>query len=143
MTFEKSTFEAVNGLLEPASRASLLSSAVWPIGVISLETTGRRTGRPHRVPVLAMHGGRYALAATARGRRSDWFRNIEANRQVRYWFAGQALEATAILVRPDGVVEEALPDSVACAVASWSLPGRLAGWRFVVLAPRVTLPPSP
>jgi len=133
---EKSAFRALNAFLEPASRAGLLSSALWPVAVISLETKGRRTGLPHRVPVLAVRSGEYILAATARGERSDWFRNIEANPQVRYWLAGQALEARAILLPPDGVAEEALPDSVACAVASASAPGRLAGWRFAVLMPR-------
>jgi deazaflavin-dependent oxidoreductase (nitroreductase family) len=134
--FEPAFFAAVNALVEPVARAGLLSSAVWPVGVISLETKGRRSGRSHRVPVLAMHHGEHVLVATARVTRSDWFRNLEANPEVRYWLAGQVLAARAIRVLPDGVVDELLPDSVACAVASASAPGRLAGWRFAVLAPR-------
>ena len=90
-----------------------------------------------------MHAGEYVIVATARGERSDWFRNIKENPEVRYWLGGQALEAKAILLGPDGATDDVLPDSVACAVASASAPGRLAGWRFAVLMTRVTLQPSP
>lgn len=44
-----------------------------------LTTTGRRTGRPHRIEIwFAAHEGRLYLLAGGR-ERSDWVRNLRAN----------------------------------------------------------------
>ena len=116
-------------------RAGLLSGPLCPLGVVSLETTGRRSGKAHRVPVLAMSTGEFVLVATARGRRSDWFRNLETNPEVRYWLGGQARDSRAIVLRDGASGDDGLPAAVACMARSMTAPARLLGWRFAVLAP--------
>ncbi len=48
-----------------------------------LTTTGRRTGRPHRIEIwFAERAGRLFLLAGGR-ERADWVRNVQANPRVR------------------------------------------------------------
>ena len=54
-----------------------------------LTTTGRRSGRPHRIEIwfAAYHGKLYLLSG---GRdRSDWVRNLQANARVSVELAGE------------------------------------------------------
>src|SRR3954451_17980912 len=47
-----------------------------------LTTTGRRTGRPHRIEIwFAAHEGRLYLLSGGR-ERADWVRNLQANPRV-------------------------------------------------------------
>jgi deazaflavin-dependent oxidoreductase (nitroreductase family) len=124
----------MNALVEPLARAGLLSGPVCALGVISLETTGRRTGKAHRVPVLAMSAGEYVLVATVRGERSDWFRNIEQNSRVRFWRDGHERAARATVPRKPGR-DARLPAAVAETAAAMTSHARLMGWRFAVLTP--------
>jgi deazaflavin-dependent oxidoreductase (nitroreductase family) len=106
------------------------------MGVISLETTGRRSGKAHRVPVLAMAAGEYVLVATVRGGRSDWFRNIEANRDVRYWLDGEEHGARAVTLGGKGETGLRLPEALGAMAGAMTAHAQLAGWRFAVLMPR-------
>ncbi|MEE9163805.1 MAG: nitroreductase family deazaflavin-dependent oxidoreductase [Thermoplasmata archaeon] len=53
--------------------------------LITLETQGRRTGRPHRVvlPVFSTGSDRM-FAISSYGRESDWWRNVRANPRVQF-----------------------------------------------------------
>jgi deazaflavin-dependent oxidoreductase (nitroreductase family) len=51
--------------------------------VVILETIGRRSGRPRRVPVTRMLDGDTLWIVTEHGRRAAYVRNIEANPRVR------------------------------------------------------------
>ncbi|MFQ5552304.1 MAG: nitroreductase family deazaflavin-dependent oxidoreductase [Thermoplasmata archaeon] len=53
--------------------------------LITLETQGRRTGRPHRVvlPVYPIGSHRFFVVSSY-GRNSDWWRNVRAKPQVRF-----------------------------------------------------------
>jgi deazaflavin-dependent oxidoreductase (nitroreductase family) len=131
---EGQLFGALNALMEPVARAGLLSRPVCPLGVISLETIGRRSGVEHRVPVMAMAAGEYVIVATVRGRRSDWFRNLEAKPEARYWLDGEEHKARAVVL---GKRQSAslLPPAVAGLAASMTAHAQLMGWRFAVLIP--------
>ncbi len=48
-----------------------------------LETTGRRSGRPHRVPVGEGLQDRTFWIVAEHGRSADWVRNVEADPRVR------------------------------------------------------------
>jgi deazaflavin-dependent oxidoreductase (nitroreductase family) len=69
-----------------------------------LTTTGRRTGRPHRIEIwfVAHDDGAYLLAGSSA---SDWYRNLRANPAVTLELAGERRETVA---RP---VDEADPTS--------------------------------
>lgn len=63
--------------------------------LITLETQGRRTGRPHRVvlPVYA-EGSRRLFVVSSYGRDSDWWRNARANPRVRFFRGNEIHEGS-------------------------------------------------
>jgi deazaflavin-dependent oxidoreductase (nitroreductase family) len=72
------TARLMNPLVRAAARAGLPTP-----GVVILETTGRRSGEPRRVPVsrLLEHDTLWIVAE--HGRRSAYVRNVEADPRVR------------------------------------------------------------
>jgi deazaflavin-dependent oxidoreductase (nitroreductase family) len=67
-----------NPLVLAAARAGL------PLpGVVILETTGRRSGEPRRVPVSRLLEGDTLWIVTEHGRKAAYVRNIQANPRVR------------------------------------------------------------
>ena len=108
-----------------------------PTGLIVLETTGRRSGKPHRTPVLAMLMDGHLIVRTFRGERSAWFQNLRANPDVAYWSGGQKTLAQAILHAPGEECHTAgLPPGAALGVAAAGMAVRMLGWRFAVLVPQ-------
>jgi deazaflavin-dependent oxidoreductase (nitroreductase family) len=81
-------------LLNPVMRRALEAGLV-PRGWALLETTGRRSGKPRRVPVGdGLRGGHFWIV-TEHGRHADYVRNIERDARVRVkvgrrWYAGTA-----------------------------------------------------
>jgi deazaflavin-dependent oxidoreductase (nitroreductase family) len=81
-------------LLNPVM-VRLLEAGVVPRGWALLETTGRRSGQPRRVPVGdGLRGERFWIVAE-HGRHADYVRNIERDPRVRVkargrWRAGTA-----------------------------------------------------
>jgi deazaflavin-dependent oxidoreductase (nitroreductase family) len=67
--------------------------------LVVLTTTGRRTGRPHTVPIGAARddAGNLLLFASNMGapRHPDWYRNIEANPRVTVEVTGASWDADA------------------------------------------------
>jgi deazaflavin-dependent oxidoreductase (nitroreductase family) len=72
------TAKIVNPLVNAAARAGLPTPSV-----VILETTGRRSGEPRRVPVTRALDGDTLWIVTEHGRRAGYVRNIEANPRVR------------------------------------------------------------
>ena len=63
-----------------------------------LTTTGRRTGRPHRIEIwFALHGD-VAYLLSGGGDRSDWVRNLTATPTVELEIGGERRTTTARLV---------------------------------------------
>jgi hypothetical protein len=90
-------FSSLNRVVEPLVRAGVGSPGLWPVGAIVLETTGRVTGRPVSVPLLAALVGDLVLVSTVRPG-SQWLRNVAANPDVRYWLLGRRRAASATVV---------------------------------------------
>jgi deazaflavin-dependent oxidoreductase (nitroreductase family) len=67
-----------NPLVLAAARAGLPTPSV-----VILETTGRRSGQPRRVPVTRMLDGDALWIVTEHGRRAGYVRNVEAHPRVR------------------------------------------------------------
>src|SRR5919107_1114160 len=81
-------------LLNPVM-VRLLEAGVVPRGWALLETTGRRSGQPRRVPVGDGLRGSQFWIVTEHGRHADYVRNIERDPRVRVkvgrrWYTGTA-----------------------------------------------------
>jgi deazaflavin-dependent oxidoreductase (nitroreductase family) len=81
-------------LLNPVVRRAL-EAGVAPRGWALLETTGRRSGRPRRVPVGNGLRGEHFWIVAEHGRHADYVRNIERDPRVRVkvgrrWHSGTA-----------------------------------------------------
>ena len=79
-----------NPLVKAAARVGLPTPSV-----VILETTGRRSGEPRRVPVTRLLEGDTLWIVTEHGRRAGYVRNIEADPNVRVrvgrrWRPGRA-----------------------------------------------------
>ena len=77
-----------------------------------LTTTGRRTGRPHRIEIwFAVENGRLYLMAGGR-ERADWVRNLQESAQVTVHIGDETHTATARILVPgtpeDGRAHELL-----------------------------------
>jgi deazaflavin-dependent oxidoreductase (nitroreductase family) len=88
-----STFASAK-LLNPLVRAAARAGLPLPT-VVLLETTGRRSGQPRRVPVGKALDGDTLWVVAEHGRRAGYVRNIEANPRVRvragrHWRTGTA-----------------------------------------------------
>jgi deazaflavin-dependent oxidoreductase (nitroreductase family) len=127
-------FRTLNRVIEPIAESGCFSPVFWPTGLVVLETTGRRTGKPHRNPVLAMLMDGHLIVRTFRGERSDWFNNLRANPRVAYWAGGERIAARATVHAPgEECSTEGLPPFAAAGVAAAGLAVELMGWRFAVL----------
>lgn len=73
------------------------------LGFGVVETTGRRTGRRHQVPVGGRLSGDTFWFVAANGHRSHHVKNIEADPQVRVRVHGRWREGTAHLCPDDNV----------------------------------------
>src|SRR5947208_15115256 len=94
-------FRTLNSVVEPVVRAGCFSPNLFaPTGLIVLETTGHRSGKPHRTPVLAMLMDGHLIVRTVRGERSAWFKNLRANPDAAYWSGGQKIPARAEVHAP-------------------------------------------
>jgi deazaflavin-dependent oxidoreductase (nitroreductase family) len=81
-------------LFNPLMRR-LLEAGLVPRGVALLETTGRHSGEPRRVPVGDGLRGEHFWIVAEHGRHADYVRNIEREPRVRVkvgrrWYAGTA-----------------------------------------------------
>jgi deazaflavin-dependent oxidoreductase (nitroreductase family) len=81
-------------ILNPVMRR-LLEAGLVPRGWALLETTGRRSGEPRRVPVGDGLRGPHFWIVAEHGRHADYVRNIERDPRVRVkvgrrWHSGTA-----------------------------------------------------
>ena len=80
----------LNPVMVPALEAGLV-----PRGWALLETTGRRSGQPRRVPVGDGLRGETFWIVAEHGRHADYVRNIEAEPRVRVKVRGRWRTGTA------------------------------------------------
>ena len=97
---EQGLFRTLNCFVEPAVRAGLGGSLAGP-GAFVVETTGRRSGLPRRVPLLGTRVGDTIVVSTIRDD-SQWIRNLEHHPFADVWVAGRPRPATATVVRLPG-----------------------------------------
>ena len=85
-----------NPLVLAAARAGIPTPSV-----VILETTGRRSGEPRRVPVTRMLEGDTLWIVTEHGRKAAYVRNIEANPRVRVRAGRRWRTGTATVLEGD------------------------------------------
>ena len=139
---ESAFFDSINAIVEPIVRAGFGSPCLWPVGAVVIEVTGRKSGRLITVPLMATVLGDRLIISTARGRRSQWLRNLAAKPEVRYWRGGKLQDAHAFVFRepgerPDGFEKEPLPIRQIASL----LPPLMhqTGLAFAILAPQEAL----
>jgi deazaflavin-dependent oxidoreductase (nitroreductase family) len=94
-----STFASAK-LLNPLVRAAARAGLPLPT-VVLLETTGRRSGQPRRVPVGKALEGDTLWVVAEHGRRASYVRNIEADPRVRVRVGRRWRTGTAQVVPDD------------------------------------------
>jgi deazaflavin-dependent oxidoreductase (nitroreductase family) len=91
-------------LLNPLMRR-LLEAGLVPRGWALLETTGRRSGEPRRVPVGNGLRGEHFWIVAEHGRHANYVRNIEHDPRVRVKVRRTWLTGTAHLLPDDDPLE--------------------------------------
>jgi deazaflavin-dependent oxidoreductase (nitroreductase family) len=83
----------------------LLDRGLAPRSHALLETIGRRSGQPRRIPIGNGLRGEHFWIVTEHGRRAAYVRNIEANPRVRVKVGRRWYEGTAHVLAGDDPVE--------------------------------------
>lgn len=94
----RTAFRTLNTVVRPAVEAGAGNPLPVGGGAIVLETTGRVSGEPRRVPLVATRVGGRIGVSTVRGD-SQWLRNIEADPNVTVHLCGRPRSATATVRR--------------------------------------------
>ena len=132
-SLEVSFFRAINSVVEPLARAGVGSPGLIPTGLVVLETSGRKSGLPRRVPLVAMLSAGHVVVGTVRVRNSQWLRNVLHTPDVRYWLGGQPYHARAVVVMPGADLPDMDEPSARCIAAALGAPATAVGAAFVIL----------
>lgn len=102
-----------------------------------LTTTGRTSGRPHRIEIWYARTGDTLYLLAGGGRRSDWVRNLEVDPDVTVEVDGVTHRATAGVVADDATGGEAR--RLVFEKYQPRYEGDLTGWRETALPVAITL----
>ena len=107
-SLEKRFFRTLNTYLEPLISTGFGSPGLTPVGAVVLETTGRKSGRTYKTPVLASEFATLLLVSTVRSR-SQWIKNLAATPQTEVWIRGETVPVTAYVIGPRLSHSEEIP----------------------------------
>jgi len=89
----KQVWGALNTVAEPLARSGWAGPPPVGVGLVLLESAGRRSGRPRRRPLLAARIGDQLIVGTVRPR-SDWVANAKAAGTSTVWSRGGPEQVT-------------------------------------------------
>lgn len=87
-------FRVLNKVVEPALDRGIGNPLPIGVGAVVVETTGRVSGLPRRVPLMTSRFGDRLVVSTVRPD-SQWMANLEADPRARVQVAGEFRDATA------------------------------------------------
>ena len=98
MPLVRRVFGPLNRLVAPLARSGLAGPLPVGVGLVLLETTGRRTGLRREVPLLSARVGNRLVVSTVRSD-SQWVRNLAVDPDPAVWLGGRPRLAEATVRR--------------------------------------------
>lgn len=87
-------FATLNRVTVPAIKAGFGAPLPIGVGLVVLETTGRVSGLPREVPLLATRCDRRISVSTVRGT-SQWVKNLQDRPDASVWVGGRKRDVSS------------------------------------------------